>query len=1008
MSGIIPKTSSWSNSLLFYQEAIVSEHSEDDHKPSNDVRIFVSVMSSHGVYGFKSKDDVIKFESYGNSKEAHERPEYLLLHNHEEQIYDISILNPQKESNWPWQVIIKSGEQYKYITLRFSFAKQRHVELFVYALDILEAIQRHVTLSKAIPYSSPSIRWLNALCNKDISTIYITNQKLTVNNLQVLSKTAKGGVSPRHQIIQKFHFAFVPMALDHMSLLIEWIRNNEKYLIALTLQECQLDDVCFKALFGGLLSTRVHLKEMNLSGNLIITSLNLITRYIIMNPMIKKLDLSSNKISPGNMSCLLNLLLQSDIEYLDLSKNMLGDRGAVFLSKILPRCKNLRTLKLNYCNIGLDGMRALLLSLCDSTRDLCAVESLFIEHNHLDESIIPVVGMTLSKSENSVKTIRIGGHFDFPELLRKLEPAEFQSRSVGFGTFTLANYGTRDVIRKIHPKIRIFIRTATSVFDVEYFICMLCTALNLPAAHCIFDAMEKHGRELVVLHLKIQDMLDVIGRTSRVLPRNYELKAKLLHLYGNKYAPIDGPLYDEDPSFEETVLHELEELGIVNIDSVSTTDAEDIEAIKKEDEGNDDYSAPLGDMLYSPPRKLATSEKSIKEKIEMLDKMFDFAAEMKSSDNMNDIDWTDFDYEEAVKVRNEKRNKNKSRDNDKNGISMQTTLMEGDKEERNENFKDEDVITENEVLSTIDSKSKFTKDSSSSPQSNASLMQHGIEEEEEKVEDDEKQKEKDERIGTKLGAEEITTIMSFVVHELCDENFEIDEGKLTQYRQDEVMGNHVKRLDEIRFAKGGIKHGTTQEIRLISNTESPPDMLPATKMRIKILESIQKRDAEKCLSILDEDERFGTPVLQENDIMSARRFLRQDQAIRARITAIMDGDDNTSPQVFINEIARAAKFGCQNSFVHAAVMEYGKRLNLTPVNRDFMNIRFIVQAMQQRKIDAINSAIGNIDEDSDQEQFMPLLLACEELEKGLPPLRTLSSFRCYNISPFSPSHITIS
>ena len=40
-------------------------------------------------------------------------------------------------------------------------------------------------------------------------------------------------------------------------------------------------------------------------------------------------------------------------------------------------------------------------------------------------------------------------------------------------------------------------------------------------------------------------------------------------------------------------------------------------------------------------------------------------------------------------------------------------------------------------------------------------MQHGIEEEE-KVEDDEKQKEKDERIGTKLGAEEITTIMSFI------------------------------------------------------------------------------------------------------------------------------------------------------------------------------------------------------------------------------------------------------
>ena len=41
------------------------------------------------------------------------------------------------------------------------------------------------------------------------------------------------------------------------------------------------------------------------------------------------------------------------------------------------------------------------------------------------------------------------------------------------------------------------------------------------------------------------------------------------------------------------------------------------------------------------------------------------------------------------------------------------------------------------------------------------------------------------------------------------------------------------------------------------------NMLPATKMRIKILESIQKRDAEKCLSILDEDERFGTPFYKK-------------------------------------------------------------------------------------------------------------------------------------------------
>ena len=132
-------------------------------------------------------------------------------------------------------------------------------------------------------------------------------------------------------MIEHLYFAFVPLVVDHMQYLLKWIRNNASYINFLTLQECRLDDVCLKVLLGGLETCRAT-TELNLSGNLMQASLRLLSEYAVSTQSIKKLNLSNNKISAIHIESLLNLMVHSGIEYLDLSNNPIGDKGAIILA----------------------------------------------------------------------------------------------------------------------------------------------------------------------------------------------------------------------------------------------------------------------------------------------------------------------------------------------------------------------------------------------------------------------------------------------------------------------------------------------------------------------------------------------------------------------------------------------------------------------------------------------------------------------------------------------------
>ena len=92
-------------------------------------------------------------------------------------------------------------------------------------------------------------------------------------------------------------------------------------------------------------------------------------------------------------------------------------------------------------------------------------------------------------------------------------------------------------------------------------------------------------------------------------------------------------------------------------------------------------------------------------------------------------------------------------------------------------------------------------------------------------------------------------------------------------------------------------------------------------------------------------------------------------------------DKTVPPQMLLDEIGKAARFGIQNSLVYSAVIEYGKRLNAASVDAHFTNVRFLVQALQQRDIQG-DSAVEDILNGSEEERnrVRPLLVVSTDLK----------------------------
>ena len=128
-----------------------------------------------------------------------------------------------------------------------------------------------------------------------------------------------------------------------------------------------------------------------------------------------------------------------------------------------------------------------------------------------------------------------------------------------------------------------------------------------------------------------------------------------------------------------------------------------------------------------------------------------------------------------------------------------------------------------------------------------------------------------------LGYEETVPIMRYVVQQICNENVELDEGKLMIPTKRSCCKSCENSRRNTRHEKrGAIPMKKKIYYRLLNILQR---CYREQKCKHEIVYCNTEYHVNECSALLEENKRLGASTLQENDIMSARRFIRQDNAI---------------------------------------------------------------------------------------------------------------------------------
>ena len=158
----------WKNSVLFLGEALVFRDGDREEAEGNGLQIILSILSCKGMYAFKNSEDVLKMDGHFDDGTT---VEYMVLYDSSDRIHDIASLVPQEETEWPWQVVLRLGEQQASSVLKVSFRTEKYLQSFLRALDTMKAIQAHLEACKDLEDCNPNNEWLNSLCSRNISTV---------------------------------------------------------------------------------------------------------------------------------------------------------------------------------------------------------------------------------------------------------------------------------------------------------------------------------------------------------------------------------------------------------------------------------------------------------------------------------------------------------------------------------------------------------------------------------------------------------------------------------------------------------------------------------------------------------------------------------------------------------------------------------------------------------------------------------------------------------------------
>ncbi|XP_041655367.1 NACHT, LRR and PYD domains-containing protein 12-like isoform X3 [Cheilinus undulatus] len=273
-----------------------------------------------------------------------------------------------------------------------------------YMLQMSEEVLDELDLEKYNTTEEGKLRLIPAVRN--CRKAKITVQNFSEAHCEIIASALKS--NPSH--LRELNLEYISTDSE-MKLLWSGLESPNCQLEILRLSRCSLSEINCSSLASALMTNPSHLRELDLSYNLLQDSGVYFLCDYLQSPNCKLETLRLSRCSLSEISCssLASALTTnpSHLRELDLSFNELQDSGVKFLCDYLqsPNCK-LETLRLSRCSLSEISCSSLASAL---TTDPSHLRELDLSDNHLQDSGVNFLCDYLQSPNCKLETLRLSG-----------------------------------------------------------------------------------------------------------------------------------------------------------------------------------------------------------------------------------------------------------------------------------------------------------------------------------------------------------------------------------------------------------------------------------------------------------------------------------------------------------------------------------------------------------------------------------------------------------------------
>lgn len=263
---------------------------------------------------------------------------------------------------------------------------------------------------------------------------------------------------------------------DYINQIINVLLQEEHQVNTLDLSGLDLNDATFSfPKFLWLISKTNVIKELKL-GHEEITKNNIkdICYILKHNLTFESLSLNSSELKNKHIRIISKLLIECNIKFLSLSRNIFGIKGYSTLSEAIKYNKNIHTLFLGWNNIGNDDKLQIL---CESLTENTSITYLHLNHNQINDTGLKIISDML-KVNNSLKKICLDGNQFSCESIKYLSSVlrskPKQIKWLGLNScslnddsmFELFNVIKKTYITRLYIGYNVYIKSIDKLFDL--------------------------------------------------------------------------------------------------------------------------------------------------------------------------------------------------------------------------------------------------------------------------------------------------------------------------------------------------------------------------------------------------------------------------------------------------------------------------------------------------------------------------------------------------------------